>query len=51
MTSNPTGYLQMYVQGMRQHEQEGTDIPDYKVKQQYAQERGGPLFQRTQFNQ
>jgi|OM-RGC.v1.029076015 hypothetical protein len=45
MASNPAGYLQMYVQGMKEHEQAGTDIPDFKVQQEYAQEQGGPLFQ------
>ena len=45
MASNPAGYLQMYVQGMREHEQAGTDIPDFRVQQEYAQEQGGPLFQ------
>ena len=45
MASNPAGYLQMYVQGMREHEQAGTNIPDFRVQQEYAQEQGGPLFQ------
>ena len=45
MASNPAGYLQMYVQGMREHEQAGTDIPDFRVQQEYAQEQGGPLLQ------
>jgi len=49
MASNPAGYLQMYVQGMRQgmreHEQAGTDIPDFRVQQEYAQKQGGPLLQ------
>ncbi len=46
MASNPAGYLQMYVQGIRKHEQKGTSIPDFKVQQEYAQEQGGPLFQK-----
>lgn len=45
MASNPAGYLQMYVQGMREHEQAGTNIPDFRVQQEYSQEQGGPLFQ------
>ena len=45
MASNPAGYLQMYVQGMLKHEQEGTDIPDFRVQQEYAQEQGGPFLQ------
>lgn len=45
MASNPAGYLQMYVQGMREHEQAGTGIPNFRVQQEYAQQEGGPLMQ------
>lgn len=41
------GYLQEYVDGMRRYEQSGTDIPDFKVRSDYAQEQGGPLVGRT----
>ena len=45
MAANPAGYLQMYVQGIREHKQAGTDIPDFRVQQKYAQEQGGPLIE------
>jgi hypothetical protein len=45
MAANPAGYLQMYVQGMREHEQMGTDIPDFRIQQEYAQEQGRPLME------
>ena len=45
MASNPAGYLQMCVQGMRGHEQAGTGIPNFRVQQEYAQQEGGPLMQ------
>ena len=45
MASNPAGYLQMYVQGMREYEQAGTGIRDFRVQKEYAQEEGGPLMQ------
>jgi len=45
MASNPAGYLQMYVQGMREHEQAGPDIPDFRVQKEYAQKQGGPLLE------
>jgi len=44
MASNPAGYLQQYVKGMKEYEQAGTDIPDFRVQDEYAQEAGGPLI-------
>jgi hypothetical protein len=45
MASNPAGYLQQYVKGMKEYEQAGTDIPDLRVQDEYAQEAGGPLIE------
>jgi len=41
------GFLQSYTKGLSRYEQEGEDIPDYSVQNQYAQELGGPLVQQT----
>ena len=41
------GYLREYVDGMHRYEQSGTDIPDFKVRSDYAQKQGGPLVSRT----
>lgn len=41
------GYLQEYVAGMNQYQQAGTDVPDFGVRSDYAQEQGGPLVSRT----
>lgn len=30
---------------MREHEQAGTDILNFRVQQEYAQEQGGPLLE------
>jgi len=45
MASNPAGYLQEYVRGIKKYAQEGTGIPNFGVQQEYAQEQGGPLLQ------
>ena len=45
MASNPYGFLQQYVEGMSGYEQAGTDIPDFRVQKDYAQESGGPLVE------
>jgi hypothetical protein len=50
MANGPSGFLQTYVRGMREHEQAGTDIPDFRVQQEYAQEGGGPLIEGTQIS-
>jgi hypothetical protein len=42
-----SGYLQQYVKGMQDYSQAGTDIPDFRVQDQYAQEQGGPLINET----
>ena len=44
MANGPMGFLQTYVKGMQSYEQRGSDIPDFRLKNQYAQERGGPLL-------
>lgn len=41
------GYLREYVDGMHRYEQSGTDIPDFKVRSDYAQKQGGPLVEKT----
>ena len=45
MASNPAGYLQEYVKGMKEYEQAGTGISDLRVQNEYAQEAGGPLIE------
>lgn len=45
MASNPAGYLQQYVRGMKEYKQAGTDISNFSVQGKYAQESGGPLMQ------
>jgi hypothetical protein len=32
---------------MQDYSQTGTDIPDFRVQDQYAQEQGGPLINET----
>ena len=46
MSNTPMGFLQTYVKGMQDYQQAGTDIPDFRLQNQYAQERGGPLMQQ-----
>lgn len=41
------GYLQEYVAGMNRYQQAGTDIPDFGIQTDYAQQAGGPLMGRT----
>ena len=50
MASNPAGYLQQYVKGMKEYEQAGTDIPDLRVQDEYAQEAGGPLIENYEIS-
>jgi len=44
MASNPAGYLQAYVRGMKEYEQAGTNIPSYRVQDEYAQEKWPNLY-------
>jgi len=41
------GYLQQYVAGMNRYQQAGTDVPNFGVQTDYAQQAGGPLMGRT----
>lgn len=41
------GYLQEYVAGMNRYQQGGSDIPQFGVQTDYAQQQGGPLLART----
>ena len=41
------GYLQEYVAGMNRYQQAGTDVPDFGVQTDYAQQAGGPLVGQT----
>ena len=41
------GYLQQYVAGMNRYQQAGTDIPNFGVQTDYAQQAGGPLAGQT----
>lgn len=41
------GYLQEYVAGMNRYQQAGTDIPEFGVQTDYAQQAGGPLMGQT----
>lgn len=50
MATNPAGYLQAYVRGMKEYEQAGTDIPSYRVQDEYAQESGQPLMHKREVN-
>ena len=47
MSNAPIGFLQTYVKGMQDYQQAGTGIPDFRLQNQYAQERGGPLMEQT----
>ena len=47
MSNAPMGFLQTYVKGMQDYQQAGTDIPDFRLQNQYAQELGGPLLEQT----
>jgi len=44
---NTIGFLQQYVSGMQDYSQAGEDIPDLGIREEYAQEQGGPLVART----
>ena len=46
MANGPMGFLQTYVEGMQKYEQAGDGIADFRLQNQYAQERGGPLMQQ-----
>ena len=46
MANGPMGFLQTYVKGMQDYQQAGTGIPNLRLQNQYAQERGGPLMQQ-----
>ena len=46
MANGPMGFLQTYVEGMQNYEQAGDGIADFRLQNQYAQERGGPLMQQ-----
>jgi hypothetical protein len=37
------GYLQEFIAGMNRYQQAGTDVPDFGVQMDYAQQAGGPL--------
>ena len=37
------GFLREYLRGMSDYSQAGTDIPDFRLQEKYAQEQGGPL--------
>ena len=50
MGNTPLGFLQTYVQGLQEYEQAGTDIPDLRLQNEYAQEMGGPLQQQMTAN-
>ena len=41
------GFLQQYVRGASDYSQMGTDIPDLRLQNKYAQEMGGPLLGET----
>jgi len=41
------GHLHKYVAGMNQYQQYGTDIPNFGMQTNYAQQAGGPLVGRT----
>lgn len=45
--NNAIGFLQQYASGMQDYSQAGENIPDFGVKEEYAQEQGGPLISRT----
>ena len=47
MANSPVGFLQTYIKGMQDYQQAGTDIPDFRLQNQYAQELGGPLMEQT----
>jgi hypothetical protein len=48
MANGPVGFLQEYMRGKGMYHQEGTDIPERTISNQYAQERGGPLVEEVQ---
>lgn len=50
MAANPAGYLQAYVRGMKEYEQTGTNIPSYRVQDEYAQESGQPLLRKKEIS-
>ena len=39
MANGPMGFLQTYVKGMQDYQQAGTGIPDFRLQNQYAQDR------------
>jgi len=41
------GFVREYVAGMNQYQQYGTDIPNFGMQTNYAQQAGGPLVGRT----
>ena len=47
MANGPIGFLQTYIRGKQDYQQAGTDIPDFRLQNQYAQELGGPLMEQT----
>lgn len=50
MGNTPLGFLQTYVQGLQEYEQAGTDIPDMRLQNEYAQELGGPLIENMEIS-
>ena len=44
---NEVGFLRKYMRGMSDFSQQGTDIPDLRLQERYAQEEGGPLVGET----
>ena len=40
-------YLQQYVAGMNRYQQAGTDVPNFGMQTDYAQQAGGPLVGQT----
>jgi hypothetical protein len=41
------GHLQEYIAGMTRYQQAGTDVPDFGMQTDYAQQAGGPLVGQT----
>ena len=50
MGNTPLGFLQTYIQGLQEYEQAGTDIPDLRLQNEYAQEMGGPLLENMEIS-
>ena len=46
MANGPVGFADLR-EGMQDYQQAGTGVPDLRLQNQYAQERGGPLMEQT----